>query len=744
LSIPNKLSIRKTNGLFAARAPGAENTVIQWEFSDLSQVKMRGLTIAVHFLVLARHWPEDASPVVVLVSVLIALVVGVLALLRKHDVGSREPQSRADLKRPMLTTAELRLIDFTSLPMSPASATNEEQRKIRVEGGARTWQFLVKGYSHTTTGGPVPRYMLYKLLREGDGLRLIRSLHNPYDANAIHVVSEAGELAGVDLGFVPREIASELAPLLDAGAEFYAVVERVAIDDQINGFSKLYVYLRMVSSGPARVSVPKVVGMTKTAATAAITGAGLVLGTGIVQSSSRVAAGSVIGERPVDGTLVNAGSAVNLVVSSGPARVSVPNAAGMTQVGASTAITGAGLVVGAVAVQSSDTVATGSVIGQGPIAGTSLNVGSAVNLVLSSGPAKVSVPNVVGMTQAAAITAIRGHGLVRRKRIQLGTVTTQSSSTIAAGSVISESPAAGTSVNVGSAVDLAVSSGPAGVQPSRPWIALRSVPNAAGMTQVAASTAITGAGLVVGAVAVQSNGTVAAGDVISQSPVAGTSVNVRSPESLVVCLVVSSGPVPDAAIVAAAPTAVQWRSGGRASEIEALGKLYRTFGLNPPGAPGHAQPVPTEPVPVKSPAEVVAGFAVPQRQEQQKTEGVQLDPALVEAKLKETAAVSALLASVFAAELVPAPAFRATTGGCVPALGEDASAFVRHLATRDVWSRGELERFASARALLLDGILDAINETALEACGALALEGDDPVEVDVVVLTALIERTVAS
>jgi hypothetical protein len=55
-----------------------------------------------------------------------------------------------------------------------------------------------------------------------------------------------------------------------------------------------------------------------------------------------------------------------------------------------------------------------------------------------------------------------------------------------------------------------------------------------------------------------------------------------------------------------------------------------------------------------------------------------------------------------------------------------------------------LERFASARALLLDGTLDAINEAALEACGALALEGDDPVEVDVVVLTALIERTVAS
>ena len=300
---------------------------------------MPALTIAVHFLVLARHAPEDTSPVVVLVSVLIALVVGALGLLRKHDVEPREPWARADLKRPMLITSELRLTNFTSLPMSPASATNAELRKIRVKGGARTWQFLVKGYSHTTTCGPVPRYMLYTLLHEGDGLRLIRSSHNPYDANAIHVVPEAGELMGVDLGFVPREFASELAPLLDAGAEFYAVVQRVAIDDQISDFPKLYVYLRMVSRGPARASVPKVVGMTQTAATAAITRAGLVVGKGIVQSSSPVAAGSVIGEGPAG----NAGSPVNLVASSAPAKVSVPDLAGMTLAAATAAITRAGL-----------------------------------------------------------------------------------------------------------------------------------------------------------------------------------------------------------------------------------------------------------------------------------------------------------------------------------------------------------------------------------------------------------------
>jgi len=95
------------------------------------------------------------------------------------------------------------------------------------------------------------------------------------------------------------------------------------------------------------------------------------------------------------------------------------------------------------------------VISESPVAGTKVNVGSAVNLVVSSGPAQVAVPNVVGQTQAAATTAITGAGLV------VGTVTTASSSTVPSGSVISESPVAGTQVNLGSAVNLVVSSGPA-------------------------------------------------------------------------------------------------------------------------------------------------------------------------------------------------------------------------------------------------------------------------------------------
>jgi len=71
----------------------------------------------------------------------------------------------------------------------------------------------------------------------------------------------------------------------------------------------------------------------------------------------------------------------------------------------------------------------------------------------STAPMQVAVPNVVGETQAAAASAITGAGLV------VGTVTRQSSSTVASGEVISESPAAGTNVTSGSTVNLVVSNG---------------------------------------------------------------------------------------------------------------------------------------------------------------------------------------------------------------------------------------------------------------------------------------------
>lgn len=87
-----------------------------------------------------------------------------------------------------------------------------------------------------------------------------------------------------------------------------------------------------------------------------------------------------------------------------------------------------------------------------------VNIGGNQTIEVESGggPGNVTVPDVVGLTQAAAATAITDASL------DVGSVTTAGSDTVAAGHVISQDPGAGSSVGAGTDVDLVVSTGPAG------------------------------------------------------------------------------------------------------------------------------------------------------------------------------------------------------------------------------------------------------------------------------------------
>jgi len=83
------------------------------------------------------------------------------------------------------------------------------------------------------------------------------------------------------------------------------------------------------------VVVPNVVGLTQSAATAAITGANLVVGTVTQQSSASVPAGNVISQSPLAAASVAPGSAVSLVVSTGPAVDTQPPSAPLNLSGTS-------------------------------------------------------------------------------------------------------------------------------------------------------------------------------------------------------------------------------------------------------------------------------------------------------------------------------------------------------------------------------------------------------------------------
>jgi beta-lactam-binding protein with PASTA domain len=279
----------------------------------------------------------------------------------------------------------------------------------------------------------------------------------------------------------------------------------------------------VISSGPQMmVTVPNVEGLTQAAATTAVTGAKLMIGTVTQQTSSTVVAGNVISQDPANGNSLAQGSPVNLVISSGPQIATVPNVAGLTQDAATAAISDVKLKVGTVTQQINNTVASGNIISQDPASGNSLAEGSTVNLVISSGPQMVDVPNVEGLTQDAATTAINEANLM------LGTVTQQTSNTVATGKIISQDPASGSSVAEGSTVKLLISSGPQMV----------TVPKVEGLTQIAATTAVTQAKLKVGTVTQETNNTTAAGSVISQDPASASS----TAEGSTVNLVISSGP----------------------------------------------------------------------------------------------------------------------------------------------------------------------------------------------------------
>jgi len=129
-----------------------------------------------------------------------------------------------------------------------------------------------------------------------------------------------------------------------------------------------------------------------------------------------------------------------------------------------------------------------------------------LNYVSSSG-GNIAVPNVVGQTQAQAQKAIVAAGLVP-------SVVDKTSSSVHKGDVISTSPPFGTKLAKNSTVKLFVSAGPALVK----------VPHVVGENENAATSQLENAGFQVSEKS-QPNSTAPQGQVVSQSPKAGTQVS---------------------------------------------------------------------------------------------------------------------------------------------------------------------------------------------------------------------------
>ncbi len=204
----------------------------------------------------------------------------------------------------------------------------------------------------------------------------------------------------------------------------------------------------LVLAGVELAGVPDVVGMTQADAANTLKAAGFTVGTVSVAASSVEPSGSVLAQSPPSGTQAAKGSAVDLTIAeAATVATAVPNVVGMAQDQAVDTLADAGFGANTVA-HASSSVASGSVISQDPVTGVTANPGSTVTIDVSTGPARASVPGVVGMTQANAVNALTAAGFKSRITLQTGGGTV--------GDVVAQSPAAGAGAAPGSTVVITV------------------------------------------------------------------------------------------------------------------------------------------------------------------------------------------------------------------------------------------------------------------------------------------------
>ena len=219
------------------------------------------------------------------------------------------------------------------------------------------------------------------------------------------------------------------------------------------------------------------------------------------EPSDTVEVGNVIRTNPAFGTEVPEGSTIEMFVSSGPEEFPVPPVVGQTREEAERLITAAGLTVGQVTQRADANFAEGIVIEQAPSAGVRVGADAPVNLVVSTGPELVIVPNLVGLSERDATAQLQALGLLVR-------VVDEYSDEVDPDLVIRTDPVADTEVQLGDTVLIVVSLGPAPVE----------VPDLLGLNQAQAEAALEQRGLLMVASTQQVADSSQHGRVIDQDP----------------------------------------------------------------------------------------------------------------------------------------------------------------------------------------------------------------------------------
>ncbi|MDD7408257.1 MAG: Stk1 family PASTA domain-containing Ser/Thr kinase [Anaerovoracaceae bacterium] len=209
----------------------------------------------------------------------------------------------------------------------------------------------------------------------------------------------------------------------------------------------------------------------------------------------------------------------------GADKVEVPDLVGMTEEQAYEELTEKGLKYDLAASVESDKYDDGEVVSTDPSAGKKVEKGTTVMLTLARSPDEEKSSGSKAVPDVRELTLTDAKDTIKEQGFSVGNVAYKASDSVEKGTVISQSPGAGTKAKEGSSISIVVSSGPEEKTVEMPAVT--------GVSESAARSAVAKAGLSVGSVSEEYSDE-PVGTVIRQGISAGTSVKKGESVSLVV------------------------------------------------------------------------------------------------------------------------------------------------------------------------------------------------------------------
>ena len=170
--------------------------------------------------------------------------------------------------------------------------------------------------------------------------------------------------------------------------------------------------------------------------------------------SDSVKKGRVVKTTPEIGSDAEEGSTIMLTISKGPdvKMTSVPALTGKTRIEAEAALQNANLEIGTIKEEFSDTVTKDVVISQSHASGTEVEEGVTIDLVISKGPEDVVLPDLTGNPKDRVVDKLTALGLNVEVFEEYNEMTE--------GRAYASTPGFGSTVKVGSTVQVYMSKGP--------------------------------------------------------------------------------------------------------------------------------------------------------------------------------------------------------------------------------------------------------------------------------------------